>query len=150
MGAGLARALLKRRPDLELFGMGGEQMAAAGVRLVQDSAAVSVVGLFTRGPRLLPEVSEIPAGIKLAVICCIMDEDLDLVFVRLAETLRGACDLPHLTVWVLSDAKRERDAAERAMVERLRAEFSGLDIRYRRRKKAAKAHRTKAANDQLR
>jgi len=46
LGAGLARALLERRPDLELVGMGGEQMAAAGVRLIQDSAAVAVVGIF--------------------------------------------------------------------------------------------------------
>ncbi len=34
LGAGLARALRKRHPQIELFGMGGEQMAEAGVRLV--------------------------------------------------------------------------------------------------------------------
>lgn len=45
LGAGLARALLARRPDLELIGMGGEQMAASGVRLVQDAAEVAVVGI---------------------------------------------------------------------------------------------------------
>jgi lipid-A-disaccharide synthase len=45
LGAGLARALLARRPDLELIGMGGEQMAAAGVGLVQDAAEVAVVGI---------------------------------------------------------------------------------------------------------
>jgi lipid-A-disaccharide synthase len=45
LGAGLARALLRRRPDLELSGMGGPQMAAAGVRLVRDAAEVSVVGI---------------------------------------------------------------------------------------------------------
>jgi len=46
IGAGLARALLARRPDLELFGMGGEKMEAAGVRLVQDASEVAVVGIF--------------------------------------------------------------------------------------------------------
>ncbi len=45
LGAGLARALLRRRPDLELVGMGGPQMARAGVRLVQDAAEVAVVGI---------------------------------------------------------------------------------------------------------
>jgi len=45
LGAGLARALLRRRPDLELLGMGGEQMAAAGVRLIQDASEVAVVGI---------------------------------------------------------------------------------------------------------
>ncbi len=46
LGAGLASAILARQPQAVLFGMGGAAMAGAGVRLVQDSAAVSVVGLF--------------------------------------------------------------------------------------------------------
>jgi lipid-A-disaccharide synthase len=46
LGAGLARALLRRRPELELIGMGGEQMSAAGVRLIQDASEVAVVGIF--------------------------------------------------------------------------------------------------------
>lgn len=46
LGAGLALALRARRPEIELFGMGGSRMAAAGVRIVQDSAEVAVVGLF--------------------------------------------------------------------------------------------------------
>jgi len=46
LGAGLARALLERRPELELIGMGGERMAAAGVKLIQRAAEVSVVGIF--------------------------------------------------------------------------------------------------------
>ena len=46
LGAGLARALRRLRPDVELFGMGGEQMAGAGVDIVQDAAEVAVVGFF--------------------------------------------------------------------------------------------------------
>jgi lipid-A-disaccharide synthase len=46
LGAGLADALRRQLPDIELFGMGGEQMAAAGVRLVQDAADVAVVGIW--------------------------------------------------------------------------------------------------------
>jgi len=45
LGAGLARALLRRRPEIELVGMGGPQMAEAGVRLVQDAEEVAVVGI---------------------------------------------------------------------------------------------------------
>jgi lipid-A-disaccharide synthase len=45
LGAGLARALRAVEPDIELIGMGGPQMAAAGVRLLQDSHEVAVVGI---------------------------------------------------------------------------------------------------------
>ena len=44
LGAGLARALLARRAGLRLVGMGGAEMAAAGVEIVQDSGEVAVVG----------------------------------------------------------------------------------------------------------
>jgi len=44
LGAGLARALRRSCPGVELFGMGGPQMAEAGVRLIQDSSEVAVVG----------------------------------------------------------------------------------------------------------
>ncbi len=46
LGAGLAAALRQRDPAIELVGMGGPQMRDAGVRLVQDSAEVSVVGIW--------------------------------------------------------------------------------------------------------
>jgi len=45
-GAHLARELLARDPGLELFGMGGKLMARAGVDLVYDPTAISVVGFF--------------------------------------------------------------------------------------------------------
>jgi lipid-A-disaccharide synthase len=46
LGGGLAQALLARRPDLELLGMGGPRMAEAGVRLIQDASEVAVVGIW--------------------------------------------------------------------------------------------------------
>lgn len=55
LGAGLARALRDRHPDVELIGMGGEQMAEAGVRRVQDAADVAVVG-FSEVVAHLPEI----------------------------------------------------------------------------------------------
>jgi lipid-A-disaccharide synthase len=45
LGAGLASALRRQDPSIDLVGMGGPQMRDAGVRLVQDSAEVSVVGI---------------------------------------------------------------------------------------------------------
>lgn len=46
LGAGLARELLRRRPEIELFGMGGDEMASAGVEIVQDSTEVAVMGFL--------------------------------------------------------------------------------------------------------
>lgn len=55
-GAILARALLARRPDLELWGVGGERMEQAGVRLLFRSEELAVVGLLEvarHAPRIL-------------------------------------------------------------------------------------------------
>ena len=45
MYAARLAAALKQRADLEIFGMGGPQMRAAGVEIVTDYAEVSVVGI---------------------------------------------------------------------------------------------------------
>ncbi len=55
LGAGLARALQAARPDVELLGMGGEEMAQAGVRLLQHAREVAVVG-FVEVVRHLPTI----------------------------------------------------------------------------------------------
>jgi lipid-A-disaccharide synthase len=44
-GAGLVQALRRRVPDLECFGVGGEQMRAAGCDTVVDARTLSVVGI---------------------------------------------------------------------------------------------------------
>jgi len=46
LGAGLARALRARLPDIELLGMGGPLMRAEGVEILQDSEEVAVMGIF--------------------------------------------------------------------------------------------------------
>jgi lipid-A-disaccharide synthase len=46
LGAGLARAILARRPEARIVGMGGREMKAEGVHLVQDASEVAVVGLI--------------------------------------------------------------------------------------------------------
>jgi lipid-A-disaccharide synthase len=45
-GSLLARELQRRAPDLELFGVGGREMEAAGVELILRSEELSVVGLL--------------------------------------------------------------------------------------------------------
>src|SRR5260370_821122 len=45
MYAARLAAALKQRADLEIFGMGGPQMRAAGVDIVTDYSEVSVVGI---------------------------------------------------------------------------------------------------------
>ena len=45
-GARLAEGVRRIAPEAELFGFGGEKMAAAGVRLVADCAAYSVMGVW--------------------------------------------------------------------------------------------------------
>jgi lipid-A-disaccharide synthase len=46
LGAGLARAIRRLRPEVDLVGMGGREMEQAGVRIVQDASEVAVVGFF--------------------------------------------------------------------------------------------------------
>ncbi|MDI6869810.1 MAG: lipid-A-disaccharide synthase [Bacillota bacterium] len=52
-GSTLARELRRRRPGLELFGIGGQRMAEAGVRLLFDPTRVSLIG-FGEALRRLP------------------------------------------------------------------------------------------------
>jgi lipid-A-disaccharide synthase len=66
LGAGLARSLRRLRPDVEIFGMGGDEMADAGVRLVQHAAEVAVVG-FVEVVRHLPTIRRAMARLESAV-----------------------------------------------------------------------------------
>lgn len=69
LGAGLANAIQAIAPDAELFGMGGDAMSAAGVRLVQDSRTISVVGIV----EVLAHLSDIRAA--MARLKAVIDEE---------------------------------------------------------------------------
>jgi lipid-A-disaccharide synthase len=43
-GAGLVRALLRRAPDIEVFGAGGERLARAGMRVILDIGRLAGMG----------------------------------------------------------------------------------------------------------
>lgn len=62
----LVRALRERRDGLEFYGVGGERMEAAGVRLVRRSEELSVVGLLEvleRLPRILGALDDVRAAL---------------------------------------------------------------------------------------
>ena len=44
-GAGLAGALRRLDPDIELLGMGGELMREAGVRIIYDIKNLGIIGV---------------------------------------------------------------------------------------------------------
>jgi lipid-A-disaccharide synthase len=66
LGAGLARSLRRLHPEVELLGMGGDEMASAGVRLVQHAAEVAVVG-FVEVIRHLPTIRRAMGRVEDAV-----------------------------------------------------------------------------------
>ncbi|RMF96649.1 MAG: lipid-A-disaccharide synthase [Gammaproteobacteria bacterium] len=63
LGAGLARALRARRPDLQLEGIGGPAMAAAGCQLWRDCEELAVMGLV-EVLRHLPRLQRILAATR--------------------------------------------------------------------------------------
>jgi lipid-A-disaccharide synthase len=66
LGAGLARSLGRLHPGAEILGMGGDEMAGAGVRLVQHAAEVAVVG-FLEVVRHLATIRRAMARLAIAV-----------------------------------------------------------------------------------
>jgi len=66
LGAGLARALTRLHPGVEIFGMGGDEMEDAGVRLTGHAADVAVVG-FVEVIRHLPTIRRAMARLTTAL-----------------------------------------------------------------------------------
>jgi lipid-A-disaccharide synthase len=62
-GASLARALLNLDPSLELYGIGGSRMEAAGVRLLADLDQLAVMGL-AEIVRSLPRIARLRRRIR--------------------------------------------------------------------------------------
>jgi lipid-A-disaccharide synthase len=63
LGAGLAHSLLRLHPGVEILGMGGDEMAEAGVRIVQHASEVAVVG-FVEVIRHLPTIRRAMARLE--------------------------------------------------------------------------------------
>jgi lipid-A-disaccharide synthase len=67
LGAGLARALGRLHPGVELVGMGGDEMAEAGVRLVRHASDVAVVG-FVEVIKHLPTIRAAMARLQSVLV----------------------------------------------------------------------------------
>jgi lipid-A-disaccharide synthase len=65
-GARLLGELRRRLPDVEAFGLGGDELRAAGLETLADSAEVSVVGL-AEALKVLPRARELFAELLAAV-----------------------------------------------------------------------------------
>jgi lipid-A-disaccharide synthase len=66
LGAGLARSLFRLHPGVEILGMGGDEMAEAGVRIVQHAATVAVVG-FVEVIKHLPTIRRVMTHLEQVV-----------------------------------------------------------------------------------
>jgi len=75
--AGVAKALLARRPDRNFVGVGGQRMRAAGVDLLADFASGAVMGfteIITHLPRhvaLLRSVTTRLRDVRVALLGCV-------------------------------------------------------------------------------
>jgi lipid-A-disaccharide synthase len=92
LGAGLVREIRRRLPDVEVLGMGGAEMAAAGVRLVARAEDVAVVGL-------VEVLSHLPA-IRRAMAA------LEEALVREKPDLLLPIDFPEFNLKLAAKAKR--------------------------------------------
>lgn len=91
-GANLVKAMLERDPALSFTGMGGEELAAAGVRLLFDAKKVSVVGFI----EVLSHLSDIHKAQK------VLKEHL----VRFSPDLLIIIDLPDFNLLLAKKAKQ--------------------------------------------
>jgi lipid-A-disaccharide synthase len=125
LGAGLARSLRRLHPGVELLGMGGDEMANAGVRLVQHAAEVAVVG-FVEVVRHLPTIRRAMARVENAV----RDERPDVLVpvdfpdfnLRLAARVKGSgvpivyYVSPQVWAWRRGRVRTMRDLVRRMLV----------------------------------
>lgn len=122
-GANLARAILEREPGARLFGMGGELMREAGVRLLFNPTSVSAVGfvevlrnvqLLRRVLARLAEVVERQAPDAVVLI------DFPEFNMRLAEMIKGR-GIPLIyyfspSAWAWRKGRARTVAAQKAIV----------------------------------
>lgn len=92
-GAGLVEALRRRAPELCFSGMGGRQMAAAGVQLLADAGETAVVGLtelWEKRRAIRTALRTLRAHIgetRPAVLICVDFPDFNLLLARTAHRL---------------------------------------------------------------
>lgn len=125
LGAGLARALRARRPDVELVGMGGDEMAEAGVRILQHASEVAVMGIV-EVVRHLPALRRVMSKLEQAITREAPDLFVPIDFpdfnLRLAARARRAkVDIvyfvsPQVWAWRRGRVHRIRELVRRVLV----------------------------------
>jgi len=131
----LARALHARQPALRLAGMGGEEMRAAGVRLLVHAADTAVVGLtevWARRQALraaLARLREHLATQRPSLLVCVDFPDFNLLLARTARRLGiPVCYFISPQVWAW---RRGRVRTIRRLVQRMLVLFPFEERLYR-------------------
>lgn len=65
-GSGVVRALRARRPDLEIYGLGGDRMREEGMELIHHSSEMAFMG-FLEVARNLPTVRRVERSLRVAL-----------------------------------------------------------------------------------
>jgi lipid-A-disaccharide synthase len=90
-GSGVVKSLLRLRPDLQVYGVGGGNMRQAGAELIIDSSRLAVVGIsevFGKMGHLLKAYWQIKQFIKrknLSLLILIDFPDFNLLLARVAK-----------------------------------------------------------------
>jgi lipid-A-disaccharide synthase len=125
LGAGLAQALLERRPELELVGMGGPLMREAGVRLLQDASEVAVVGIFevlARLPTIRRAMGRLERALRHEAPDLLVPVDFPDFNLRLAARARRVAVpvvyfvSPQVWAWRRGRVRRIRELVSRMLV----------------------------------
>ena len=142
-GAGLVREIHRIRPDVKVFGMGGEAMRKQGVRIVQDVGEMAFLGFF-EVLRHLPKIRRVFRTLK----DCLEERKPDLVVLidypgfnlRFAKTVkkRGIPVVyyisPQVWAWGSGRVKRMVDVVDLMLVifpfEEPLYRAEGMDVRF--------------------
>ncbi|MGQ0550670.1 MAG: lipid-A-disaccharide synthase [Armatimonadota bacterium] len=125
-GADLARELLALRPDLQLEGVGGPRMAAAGVTLVEDSSTWGVIGWFEAARQLRPflrRLDEVTTRILEDPPSLLVPIDFPGFNLTLLKRLRGRVRAVYYVPPMVSVRRGRRAARVAALGARLLAIF---------------------------
>ncbi len=125
LGAALARAIRSLRPEAELVGMGGDEMAQAGVRLVRHASEVAVMGLVEvveHLPAVIDALGRMQAAVELERPDLLVPVDFPDFNLRLAAHARAAgvpvvyYVSPQIWAWRRGRVRRIRDLVRRMLV----------------------------------
>ena len=110
-GADLAAALRRLRPDVELVGVGGPRMAAAGVRCLADSAEWGLIGwvdILPRLPQMLARLVRVRRAITRLAPAVLVLIDFPGFNLALAERLGGRFPVAYFLPPMVSIRRGER------------------------------------------